>query len=84
MFIAICLVEIVHFVANLAKITALKCSGVLHAFRCLVEKNKNVIHQPRSARIAKNCALFLEYRPWPAYPRSRAQFFPNTALLAGE
>ena len=35
-----------------------------------LEKNKNVIHQPRSVRIRKNCALCL------VYPRPRAQFFP--------
>ena len=46
--ITICSLEIVQFVANLAMITALKCSGLSHAFRCVVEKNKNVIHQPRS------------------------------------
>ena len=65
-FITICSLEIVQFVANLAMITALKCSGLSHAFRCVVEKNKNVIHQPRSVRIRKNCALCLEYRPRPA------------------
>ena len=65
-FITICSLEIVQFVANLAMITALKCSGLLHAFRCVVEKkNKNVIHQPRLVRIGKNCALCLEYRPQP-------------------
>ena len=47
-------------------ITALKCSGRSHAFRCVVEKNKNVVHQPRSVRIGKNCALCLEYCPRPA------------------
>ena len=65
-FITICSLQIVQFVANLVMITALKCSGVSHAFRCVVEKNKNVIHQPRSVRIGKNCALCLEYRPRPA------------------
>ena len=53
-FTTICSLEIVQFVANLAMITALKCSGLSHAFRCVVEKNKNVIHQPRSVRIGKN------------------------------
>ena len=52
-FITICSLEIVQFVANLAMITALKCSGLLHAFRCVVEKNKNVIHQPMSVRSEK-------------------------------
>ena len=35
------------------------------------KKIKNVIHQLRSVRIGKNCALCLVYRP-----RPRAQFFP--------
>ena len=61
-FITICLLEIVQFVANLTMITALKCSGLSYAFCCVVEKNKNVIHQLRSVRIGKNCALCLEYR----------------------
>jgi len=52
-FITICSLEIVQFVANLATITALKCSGLSHAFRCVMEK-KNVIHQPRSVRVGKN------------------------------
>ena len=69
-FITTCSLEILRFVANLAMIIALKCLGLSHAFRCVVEKNGNVIHQPRSVRIGKNCALCLEY------PRSRAQFFP--------
>ena len=38
-FITICSLEIGQFVANLAMITALKCSGLSHAFRCVVEKN---------------------------------------------
>ena len=37
-FITICSLEIVQFVANLALITALKCSSLSHAFRCVVEK----------------------------------------------
>ena len=36
-FITICSLEIVQFVANLAMITVLNCSGLLHAFRCVVE-----------------------------------------------
>ena len=39
-FITICSLEIVQFVANLAMITALKCSILSHAFRCVVEKIK--------------------------------------------
>ena len=46
-------------------ITALQCSGLSHAFCSVLEKNKNVIHEPRSVRIGKNCALCLEYRPRP-------------------
>jgi len=53
-FITICSPEIVQFVTNLAMITALKFSGLSHAFRCVAEKNKKVTHQPRSARIGKN------------------------------
>ena len=79
-FITVCSLEIVQFVANLAMITALKCSGLSHAFRCIVEKNKNVIHQPKSVRIGKNSFLCLEYRPRP-YPRPRGQFFPNSTEL---
>ena len=52
-FITICWLEILRFVANLAMIIALKCLGLSHAFRCVVEKNGNVIHQPRSVRIGK-------------------------------
>ena len=54
-FITICSLEIVQFVANLAMITALKCLGLSHAFRCAVQKNENVIHQPRAVCIGKNC-----------------------------
>ena len=77
-FITICSLEIVQFVANLAMITALKCSGLSHAFRCVVEKNKNAIHQPRSVRIGKNCALCLEYK-------TEGTVFPNTVepVLSG-
>ena len=69
-FITIYSLEIVQFVAILAMITTLKCSRLSHAFRCVVEKNKKVFHQPRSVRIGKNCAFCLEYL------RPRAQFFP--------
>ena len=31
----------------------------------VAEKNKNIIHQPRSVRIGKNCALCLVYGPRP-------------------
>ena len=42
-FITICSLEIVQFVANLAMITALKCSGLSHAFRCVVEKKQKCV-----------------------------------------
>ena len=86
-FITICLLEIVQFVANLTMITALKCSGLWYAFCCVVEKNKNVIHQLRSVRIGKNCALCLEYCPRPAASggiQDLGAVFPNTDLPAGE
>jgi len=38
-FITICSLENVQFVANLATITALKCLSLLYAFHCVVEKN---------------------------------------------
>ena len=50
-FITICSLEVVQFVANLVMITALKCPGLSHTFHCVVEKNKNIIHQPMSIRI---------------------------------
>ena len=67
-FITICSLEIVQFVANPAMITPLKCSALLHTFRCVVEKNKNGIHQPRSVCIGKNCAWGLGYRPGTVFP----------------
>ena len=66
-FITICSLEIVQFVANLAMITALKCSSVSHAFRCVVEQNKNV--GPRSVRtvlgktVPSETVPLTEYRP---------------------
>ena len=81
-FITVCSLEIVQFVANLAMITALKCSGLSHAFRCIVEKNKNVIHQPKSVRIGKNSALCLI--PPSAVSKTLGTVFPNTELPAGD
>ena len=84
-FITICSLEIVQFVANFALIIVLKCLGLSHAFRSVVENNKNVIHQPRSVRIAKNCALCLEYSVRPrAVSKTSGTVFPNTVLPAGE
>ena len=40
----------------------------------VLEKNKKVIHQPRSVRIGKNCALSLVYRE----PKTSGTVFPNT------
>ena len=48
---------------NLAVITALYHSGSFRNHLLGFKKNKNVIHQPRSVRIGKNCALCLVYRP---------------------
>ena len=31
-----------------------------------LRKKKHIICRPRSVHIGKNCALGLEYRPWPA------------------
>ena len=74
-FITICSLQIVvQIVANLAMITALKCTGLSHVFRCVVEKN-NVIRQYRSVRIGKNCAQ---------YSKTSGTAFPNTDLPAGE
>ena len=47
---------------NLAVITALYHSGSFRNHLLGFRKNKNVIHQPRSVRIGKNCALRLVYR----------------------
>ena len=60
-FITICSLEIVQFVANLGMITALS-SGLSHAFRSVVEENKYVIHQPRSVRIGKTMPAVLSIR----------------------
>ena len=82
-FITICSLQVVQFVANLVMITALKCSGLSHAFRCVVEKN--VIHQARAVRIGKNSAHCLEYRRRPrAVSKTLRTVFPNTNLPAGE
>ena len=54
---------------NLAVITAFYHSGSFRTICQVLEKNKNVIHQPRSIRIGKNCPLWLVYRLC-------TQFFP--------
>ena len=48
------------------------------SFRFFLQKNKNVIHQPRSVRIGKNCALCLVYQD---LGHSFSQYRPT---LAGE
>ena len=58
--------KIVKFMEDFAAITALDHSGSFGKnFIKFMEKTGNVIYQPRSVRIGKNCALCLEYRPRP-------------------
>ena len=49
-------------------------------FKSQLEKNKDVIHRPRSVRIGRNCALDLSIalglRPRVGLKTSRAQFLP--------
>ena len=61
-------------------ITALKCSGLSHAFRCVEEKNKNVIHQPMSVRNEKTMPSVLGTQ----VSKTSGTVFPNTDLPAGE
>ena len=87
-FITICSLEVVQFVANLAMITAPKCSGLSHALLCVVEKKIKMLFTSlaRSVRIGKNCARGLGYRLRPQAegstqdrgPRAvlKTQFFP--------
>ena len=56
-FITICSLEIVQFVANLAMITALKCSSLSHTFRCVVEKNKMLFTSLGQSVLKKLCPL---------------------------
>ena len=57
------------------------------AFKSQMEKNKNVIHWPRSVRIGRNCALGLStalgLRPW-AVLKTSGTVFPNTDLPASD
>ena len=48
---------------NLAVIRPLIIQVLFATIFQVLEKNKNVIHQPMSVRIGKNCALCLVYRP---------------------
>ena len=56
-------------------------------FKSQLEKNKNVIHRPRSVRIGRNCALGLStalgLRPR-AVLKTSGTVSPNTDLPAGE
>ena len=54
---------------KIAVITVLYHSGSFRNHLLGFRKNKNVIHQPRSVRIGKNCPLWLVYRLC-------TQFFP--------
>ena len=74
-FITICSLEIVQFVANLAMITALKCSGLSHAFRCVVEKTKMLFTSLGQSVLAKSVPSVLS-TGLGRYPRPQAQFFP--------
>ena len=82
--ITICSLKTVQFVAL---ITALKCSSLSHVFRCVVEKNKNVIQQPRWVRIGKTVPSVLStglgLRPR-AITKTSGTVFSITDLPAGE
>ena len=45
-------------------LAALKCSGLSHAFRCVLEKITILFTSLRSVRIGKNCALCLAFTKW--------------------
>ena len=62
-FIAICLLEIVQFVAKLAMITALKCPSLSHPFRCIEEN------------LGKTVPSVLRPR---AVSKTKGTVFPNT------
>jgi len=54
-----------------------------HTFHCVVEKNKNVIHQPRSVRIEKTMPSDLSTQvSWVS--KTSGTVFPNMDLPAGE
>ena len=54
-----------------------------HTFHCVVEKNKNVIHQPRSVRIEKTMPSDLSTQVFWVSKTSGTDF-PNMDLPAGE
>ena len=85
-FITICLLEIVQFVANLAMITTLKCSGLSHAFRCVVEKNMLFTSLGQSVlgkTVPSVLSTTLGLRPR-AVSKTSGTVFPNTDLPACE
>ena len=86
-FITICLLEIVQFVANLTMITALKCSGLSYAFCCVAEKNKNLFTSLGRSVLEKTVPSVLStalgLRPR-AVSKTSGTVFPNTDLPAGE
>ena len=86
-FITICSLEIVQFVANPAMITGLNCSGLSHAFRCVVEKIKMLFTSLGRSVLGKTVPSVLStalgLRPR-AVSKTSGTVFPNTDLLAGE
>ena len=87
-FITICSLEIVQFVANLAMITALKCSGLSHAFRCVVEKKIKMLFTSLGRSVLGKTvpsvlSTALSLRPR-AVSKTSGTVFPNTDLPAGE
>ena len=57
--------------------------SLLHTFHCVVEKNKNVIHQPRSVRIEKTMPSDLSTQvSWVS--KTSGTVFANMDLPAGE
>ena len=76
-FITICSLEIVQFVANLAMITVLKCSGLSHAFRCVVESIKMLFTSLGRSVSGKTVPSDLS-------TNTSGTVIPNTDLTAGE
>ena len=76
-FITICSLEIVQFVANLAMITVLKCSGLSHAFRCIVESIKMLFTSLGRSVSGKTVPSELS-------TNTSGTVIPNTDLTAGE
>ena len=70
--------ETVWFMEDLAVIITFNYSFLSEIISLSLGKNRNVIHQPKSVRVWKNCALCLEYRPRPtlALGHSFSQYGP--------